>query len=472
MKEALATARELTELYGEALHFKGTNPEKTIKTNQLIVVQDPETDLLGYCSLTGDHTDLRLEVHLGSEGLKSYLDTFTLDLSPEGEPFDKNCLQLTFSRLIGLSSDDFTQIEKLDIPLQHDAELPRFRHYSTGFLPEVLRYGWQCRYFTQILKQLGSIVPDLETISLSNDEILLLTYTPEGDWKQVKVPLVVFLDQLKDIHADYTNDLEAYRINRLPIMNMTFELSQFFIPTPVKKTRLSKGFYPFVTVVFESSSKQIIFAEITDAGKESMDRVVAKFAKTILNDLHFKPKYLISDSATALEHFKGFCEKTAIMTEKVDRLETAREFMGDLLNIKDEEELEAITYSTGFEKEIDVILETARGICHTLLDSPLLNGRLSDSGRRQFISIIELLHVVMMSNFKELPDGWSPQHVEDALQTIFPNLLTEEEMECVPEILYHYIDIVGEAQSLPNYFEIRNRIQELYCIEPQSAVAE
>lgn len=467
MRDALATAAELTELYGEALSFYDLSPHLWLKTNQLIVVQDPETDVLGYCALEKKEDSFELSVHLGNDGLKSYLNgKYSRD--SENGLFNKNCLHLSYNRLHSLEADDFASIEKMDFNFSHKGELPKFRNYTTGFLPEALKSGWQSRFLTEVLKQLGLIVAEMkqnsENLALNNDEVILCIHTPTDEWTRLKVPMQVFLNQINESRIVYQNDLEAYRINRLPVMDMMFEVTQFYVPTAVKKTHLSRGFYPFVTAAFETSTKQIIFAEITDSRKESMETVLAKFAKTILNDLQFKPKYLVSDSEAVLECFQDFCHKTNIKAETVPTLETAKGFISDLMNIKDEEELGAITFSAGFEEEIDEVLETARSICDTILKSSLLNNKLDEIARQQFTSIVELLHVVMMSNFKELPDSWTPKHVEQALQTIFPSLLTEEEMKFVPDILYYFVEIVGEAQMLPNYFEIKDRIQAMYNV--------
>jgi len=462
MKDTLATAMELTDLYGEALSLRAMRPHTWIRPNQLVVIQDPETDLLGYCVFDSEGA---LSVHLGNEGLKSYLDEFDHELPDQG----KNCLHIGFSRLSGLEPEDFNLIERIDFNFKHQGELPKFRHYTVGFLPEVLRTGWQARFLTQAIKQLALIIRAMEKgheqLEVTGTEVILCTHTPSDEWTRLKVPMDVFLDQLKDAKIQYRNDLEAYRINRLPVMNMTFEVTQFYIPTPVKKTRLSRGFYPLVTACFETSTKQIVFAEITDSSRESMEAVLAKFAKTILNDLQFKPKYLVSDSESVIDFFQDFCDRTNISAQTVPDLEAVKDFMGELINIKDEDELGAITFSSGFEDEIDTVLETAREICQTLLTSSLLNHKLTGVARQQFTSIVGLLHVVMLSNYKELPDHWTVHHVEQALKHIFPSLLTEEEMEEVPDILYHYVDIVGEAQMLPNYFEIKELIHNMYELD-------
>lgn len=462
MKDLAATAMELTNLYGEALNLRALRPHTWIRPNQLVVVQDPETDTLGYCVFDKEGD---LNVYLGPEGLKSYLDEFA-----EHElEHQKHGFQVSFSPLSGLESDDFSLIERMDFNFRHNGELPKFRNFTIGFLPDTIRTGWQARFLTEAIKQLELIIramqKGLEQLEVTGSEVILCTHTPADEWCRLKVPMEVFLEQLQDSKYLYKNDLEAYRINRLPTMNMTFEVTQFYIPTPVKKTRISRGFYPLVTAAFETSTKQIVFAEITDSSRESLEAVLAKFAKTILNDLQFKPKYLVSDSESVIDFFQDFCDRTHISAQTVPNLETVNGFMEDLMRIKDEEELGAITFSSGFEDEIDTVLETAREICQTILTSNLLTHKLTGYERQQFISIVELLHVVMLSNFHELPDHWTVSHVEQALRQIFPTLLTVEEMELVPDILYHYVEIVGDAQMLPNYFEIKELIQNMYELD-------
>ena len=40
--------------------------------------------------------------------------------------------------------------------------------------------------------------------------------------------------------------------------------------------------------------------------------------------------------------------------------------------------------------------------------------------------------------------------------------LTQEELSVVPDILSHYLDIVGEAELIPNYVNLKQCVNEIY----------
>ena len=65
-------------------------------------------------------------------------------------------------------------------------------------------------------------------------------------------------------------------------------------------------------------------------------------------------------------------------------------------------------------------------------------------------------------HFQELPDHWSVQNVERACKEVLPGLLTEEELKIVPDILTHYLDVVGEAELIPNYIHLQKCVTESY----------
>ena len=453
----VAKTIEFMELYEAAIDFERLNVKNIWVPGQLVVVQDPETDILGFCTLD---KNFKLCVHLGIEGLTGYLEAM---YSSDSELLTRlTCLTLDFKPSAQLDEKDVLHLENLGFDLTETKKWPQFRNFRAGFLTEFIKDGWECRFFAQIIKQFYLIAEEIKLtgkkISLEGDEVLFLSHTVQGEWQVDKVSMNFFLKQIKEEVLPYENELEAYRINQLPTTSMTFELTQFFLPNPIKKSESERGFFPLVTAAFEKKTQRLVFAEIIDSEAEAQKEIVEKFSSLLLNDLTFKPDCILTDSEQIMIIFSDFCNKTRIKLERVEALDTANRLIMDI--IEDEGIIEANHVEvSSFDREVAVILETAKGICRTLLNSNLLNSKLASEARNKFTSVIELIHVVMIGNFKEFPDTWTANNMEFACKNILPSLLSEEELKYVPDIIASYVDIVGEAETLPNYQEIKYRME-------------
>jgi len=464
-----ATKLELESLYEAAKEFEKLHPWEWINEYQLLVVEDPETRMMGFCCIMGNKSDEKgLKVYLGTEGLKHYIEMLDLNqLTIEDETFGsllsrETCLSVSLGSIQELKKDDLSQLQLLNLSLKPGQFIPKFRDCLAGFLPITLNEGWQSRFLTQALKQvsqLAVLLKETPSFLLSDDQILLRLQDLEGDWKTLKVSLSVFLEQMNDSGVHYGNELAAYRISKLPSTNMVFEIAQFLMPRPVEEDNHTRPYYPMITAVLEKESKQLVFAEMTNPSLESQEQIVSQFANTLLKDLEFKPQCLVTDCEAILKHFKDFSDKTKIPLQRVNQLEAATEFVNDLLKIG-----ESFDLSQDFDEEqsIDMVLLTTQEICRNILECESLTRNLSDRARRQFTNIMELFHVVMLGNFQEFPDHWSVENVERACKEILPELLTQEELSVVPDILSHYLDIVGEAELIPNYVTLKQCVNEIY----------
>jgi len=351
---------------------------------------------------------------------------------------------------------DYEQLASLEVDTTIHQTWPNFRYFLAGFLPEPIKEKKECKFLTRVLKQLNLMEPDHETFRLVKDELPLYVNTQEGQWIALKTPMSIFLEQIIQNQFFYPNELEAYRISRLPVGEMVFEVSQFFLPQPVKDQPECRGFFPLVTAVFESETKHLIFGDITDCTEESQLKVLDNFARLLTHELKFKPRCLVTNSESVMTYYQDFCTKTEIELKLVSELESAEELMAELLDEKIYKANEALGTNVNGDEEIDVVLETAKEICQKILNSNLLNSKLAEEAKNYFTAVIELIHVVMLGNFKELPDCWTAQNMEYAYNNILPTLLTEHELQYVPDIIFNYVDIVGEAEVLPNYREIKH----------------
>lgn len=449
-----ATKLELKSLYEVAHEFERLQPWEWISEYQLLVVEDPETHIMGFCCIIGNKSDERgLKVYLGIDGLRHYIEMLEFNqLTIEDETLDsllsrETCLSVGFNRVSELRNREV---------------VAQFRDCLAGFVPISLTGGWQCRFLTQALKQVGELaelVKETPSFMLEDDQVLMRLQDFEGNWKTLKISLSVFLEQMKETGARYENELAAYRISKLPSTNMVFEIAQFLMPRPIEEKGDSRAYYPMITAILEKETKQLVFAEMSSPSLESQEIILSRFANTLIKDLEFKPQCLVTDCEAVLRQFKDFSDKTKIPLMKVSELEAATDFVCDLMKI--EEQFDT-SMKVDIEENIDLVLLTSRKICQNILECDALSRHLPEGVKRQFTNIVELFHVVMLGHFRELPDHWSVQNVERACKEILPGLLTEEELKIVPDILTHYLDVVGEAELIPNYIHLQKCVTESY----------
>ena len=215
-----------------------------------------------------------------------------------------------------------------------------------------------------------------------------------------------------------------------------------------------------MTVILEQETKQLIFVEMSSPSRENQEQILSQVAKTLLHELEFRPKAFVTDCDAVMRQFKDFAGQTKINLLRIQELKVANQFADDLMMV--DRQLSTFVKEDEFEREIDVVLSTSKEICQRILSSDVLSRELTDKGKNQFENIVELFHVVMLGHFHELPDHWSIENVELACKEVLPSLLGEEELQLVPEVLSHYLNIVGEAEKNSNYEIIEQCVRRCY----------
>lgn len=442
-----ATQLEWNSLYEAAHEFANLKPWEWMSEYQLLVVEDPKTHIKGFCCILGNHSDAKgLKVYPGIEGLRYYIDMLEAnqltieDKTVEGLLSRETCLSVGFK----------------------EAGTIHFRDSLIGFVPTEVTDEWQCQFLMHALKQvceLAKLIKNTPSFILEEDQVLMRLQEENLNWKTLKLSLSVFLEQLNETKPVYEDELMAYRISKLPSTDMVFEITQFLMPRPIEE-KASRAYYPMITAVLEQKMKQLVFVEMSDPSVTSQELIVGQFAQTLLKDLEFKPQCLVTDCEAVFRQFSDFSAKTKIPLQKVNELESASEFISDLMNI--EEHMNA-NRNDDIDETIDLILSTSKEICQSILGSDTLSSHLSETVKNQFSNVVELFHVVMLGHFKELPDHWSEENVTKACKEILPTLLTEEELKIVPDILTHYLDVVGEAEVIPNYLHLQKCVTQSHC---------
>lgn len=442
-----ATELKMNSLYRTVELFKDLKPWEVISEYQLFAIEDPVTHVMGFCSIQGKNTArVGLKVYMGLEGLRHYNEGLELDDSQSSIQSTGNILSKETCLSVIFNQDD-----------------TQFYDCQYGFVNRSISNEWQVNFLETVLNQvleLVNLIKETPSFSLEENQILMRLKDPAGRWKTLKVSLATFLKQLNEEEVPYQNELEAYRISKLPQTNLVFEVTQFLMPRIMEDSHESRGYAPLVTVILEQETKQLILVEMSSPSRENQEQILSQVAKTLLHELEFRPKAFVTDCDAVMRQFKDFAGQTKINLLRVQELKVANQFADDLMMV--DRQLSTFVKEDEFEREIDVVLSTSKEICQRILSSDVLSRELTDKGKNQFENIVELFHVVMLGHFHELPDHWSIENVELACKEVLPSLLGEEELQLVPEVLSHYLNIVGEAEKNSNYEIIEQCVRRCY----------
>lgn len=466
----MAMVKELKELYQAAIDFKQLAPWQWVSEHHIFAVQDPETKVTGFCCITGSKGHhLALNVYLGIEGLKGYFEMLNLNEEMMWHPsyfktlWGQTCLVASFENEDQLSQKDQQQIKELGLKFRGTNSYPQFRDYESGFLPIELEDSWKCRFLTHTLiqcQELARIVKEND-LFLKGDQILVRVQDSRQDWKTLKVSMSVFLEQFSELQYEYSNELAAYRINKLPQYNLVFEVVQFLLPDPVQENSEKHPFFPLITAMVEKDNGQLIFAEMTDTSRKSQKNLLDKIAQTFIQELKFRPACLVADHDEVVDYLSDFCQKSKIPILKVDQLEVAHEFMDELIDHQSSFNEDDLKHEE-FINEIDSMMKRISDICKIISEADQYCYDMSEGARSHFATIIELFHAVMLGNFHELPDYWSPDSMEKACCEILPRLLSEEELSYVPSILSNYLSAAEETKIMSNCEPLKQRLKRLF----------
>jgi len=112
--------------------------------------------------------------------------------------------------------------------------------------------------------------------------------------------------------------------------------------------------------------------------------------------------------------------------------------------------------NSDFQDLIDIKLQTTRDICDSIIHSNLTG--LNHAAKAEFADMIELFAVLMLEHAGEFPEDWSSDSLTEIYHHKLPTLLDVEERKNIKDILFTYVDFVGQALELPNYLDIKSNL--------------
>ncbi len=447
--------REWRNLYELSFLFERMQPWEVLQENEMIAIKDPEHDLIGYCVITKTKSgQFSLVVYIGDEGLKSYRQFLRKDNYSNEEPQyfkalnGRNALTIEFKNKEEVADKQTLMITQLGYRFKLKKKWPIFMKLQPYKVPAMITEPFDCDFLSVVLERLIELthqrLDDLVYPTKVSDELInYYDYDATCHFQHQQIPNR--LQQLRDLPIVYQNDIMIYKVKKCPVRPVTFELIHFLLTEPMQE-KDETPFYPIVFGIVEQQSGEVLFADLVGHDKAHQQVLLDEISRLLVQELKCRPLKFVSQDDEIIQLLTDFCEKTGIELLK-EPLRVAHKFMEHILN----QSIEVEETNILSDDQVDLILETTKQICDVITTSSCFCKSLSEQDKEQFKYTIELLHIMMISQFQELPECWTPENFEYVCRQMMPKIYPKERLPIIYEMIREYVTVVGEANVMPNY---------------------
>jgi hypothetical protein len=269
MARSKPTAEEWRELYQAAERLREAAPWEWMAEADVFGVQNPETQQLGFVSISGAlGQHYAASVYLGVEGLSRF---WKLEDGPDGcspeELLNVPQLHASFEDRDQLSKEDRDVIKELGLKFRGRNAWPLFRSYRPGYCPWFLEPA-EVRFLTHAVQQAVDVA-----LRFREDAAILAA--PNEDRYLVRVPrhengAWVWEDQVMDVPSA-TKDIIHIVVDgnllgaarRWPRSDATIEVDVFLMPGCVGE-RGERPFLAYDLLVVDGATGLILATEMLD----------------------------------------------------------------------------------------------------------------------------------------------------------------------------------------------------------------
>lgn len=333
------TTEEWQQLYEAAINFKKAGCWEWMYDTDIFGVMNPVTGETAYCCIMGNAGEhYAIAAYLGSEGLDSYFQLLSGEVSPEDPDsmLVQKCLMCSFEDREFLAPEDLKIIKGLGLKFRGRNEWPLFRHHEPGLVPWFIN-SEQCRFLTHILRQALDVSfrckKDKKILQHKNPFIFLVR-VPQVDskedlsWKDAY--LTAKPPKREYVSFTFSNDIDVKRLLKHKTnRGNALEVDIFFMPTPVKDK--DRPYYPKVCLFLDHVNGMIVSYEMLRDIKSEGWKCVEQLA-TLIRKNDMMPSKLLVSREEVYHLFSEVCKQLGINLEMVDRLVYMEEARYDMFN--------------------------------------------------------------------------------------------------------------------------------------------
>lgn len=433
------------------------------KLGELIIIQDPHTQEIGYCVLDKNVEGNTISVYIGKQGLLSYIDLLTAAESELEEAlylkylYRQQGMTVSFQQKEDLLREDIDQIKNLGFALENQKHWPVFSRLFPGSKPTFIEDLSEVMFLTRILQRLRQILEEIESKQLHQREnFYIFSKVEDGVWKNeyIDMDLVLEDNEPSPYKVEYGNELKAHRVKKLVKLNKTFEGIQFLMPTELWSHEQERAIYPLFTAFVEQSSGVCILGEIGDPSPDSFEQISESLADTLLDELKYRPALIRVEDEYLLDMIHDFCEKVGIKCACGVTLQ-AESFMESMTS-------ERTKHSNRIQDNFIQLMMVCEETFETVMKTKL-SENLSDEEKNHFKDILTFSIIYMIKTHHEFPLNWSSDAFEEMLQSrvLEQNLLPEEQAN-VYHVLFQYLKTAKEIGLLYHANQLEFILNEYY----------
>lgn len=246
-----------SELLDLAEEFKKLQPWKWMDDDQIIVVKDPETEELIYCSVMGGAgMEFGLVAFIGEEGYTYLNRLMTGNINDEKEYFKQNSLTLNLVDRGELEDEDYQLLKEHGRSYRGKNQWPMFRSFKPGYYPWFLD-GEEVQLLSFILDEVifaSQYTKNMDQDNLAGRSYMLYTFDKEeydaasnDVTKKDEIPL-------------YVNELELQHLKHsLKRYNTPLEFDCEYINFPTQDEPDERPYLPTVILSVERKNQLIVY---------------------------------------------------------------------------------------------------------------------------------------------------------------------------------------------------------------------
>ncbi|MBU1701484.1 MAG: hypothetical protein KJ970_19485 [Candidatus Eisenbacteria bacterium] len=343
MVQLLPTPEEWRRLYDAAIRIKNEIPWESIKQTDIFGVQFPETNEIGFVSVTGalgEH--FSITVYLGTAGLYGFYDLLQ-DYMP-GNPerlLEIPQLQVSFENRLQLDERDREIIKLLGLKFRGRHAWPMFRSFSPGYFPWFLDMK-EVAFLATVLEQTLNVIPrymkDPSIFPSENDNRhFIRTHTgSQGGprWRDTLMELPPPEAVTMSIPVD--GDL-LEEVARIPPIDGILELDLFLFPATIQEES-ERPYYPYMFLVVDNPSGLVVGSELlkVETTLQDMWCEIPETFIQMISDWGAFPRHLSVKNSFLLDLFMPLMKDLGLAIKQSDEmplLERAKETLIESLRI-------------------------------------------------------------------------------------------------------------------------------------------
>ena len=421
-----------TRLYEVCKKLRKLNPWEFWSNQDIILIEDPVTKMMGYCVVEQDPLDGTLMINIlhGQAGMRAYLESLNYDFE---ELEDMNYIKssyrqqgflLLYANRDELFEEDYERIKSVGMSFRGKAQWPILRRLFPGSKPWLLETDEDVRLLTMYLDQLVQVLTDFDQ-GLGEEEIFI-----------------------------YPNELKAHRVSKLPKQPVIMEGSQFYLPTPLWDEENNRELFPLLTTFINHESGEVYSGEIYKSTREELELVSDRLADLMLTRLQFRPREIIVSDEILLDLISDFCEKANIDCDLGPTV-AADAFMSSFLSTQ-------MGDLNGEEQAFLHLIQAAEQSYEVMLETDL--GQMLTSIQKSALKDIWIYSVLFLyKEFNELPGEWSKEGFEALLQShLLEESVKNDYRPYIGSSIKAYLDCQQELGLFKNSFVLSHVLAKYY----------